>query len=128
MHTASEEELAGKKAENGAPMLGAISVVIHEESDVHEARDAAITSVVGLTQVIQQMAAEEKKLREKLKNSSDSFYKERQERCDDMAKHVTREKQLQARIVELEGHNETLRVALAKARPTEQKSKKRKKG
>jgi len=105
----SDEEL--KKVGAVGLGLGTLSVVIHEETDARDTRDAAISAASATLKVAEQSLATEKKLRAEIAQLGESFRKEREEHSKVRLNALREIDELKAKIENLESENTRLKKA-----------------
>jgi hypothetical protein len=103
----SDEEM--KKVEAVGFGLGTLSVVIHEEHDARDTRDAAISAASATLKVAEQSLATEKKLRAEIAQLGESLRKEREEHSKIRLGALKEIGELKAKVETLEVENEKLK-------------------
>ena len=103
----SDEEM--KKVEAVGFGMGTLSVVIHEEHDARDTRDAAISAASATLKVAEQSLAVEKKLRAEIAQLGESIRKAREEHSKVRLGALKEIGELKAKVERLETENEKLK-------------------
>lgn len=103
----TDEEM--KKVEAVGFGMGTLSVVIHEETDARDTRDAAISAASATLKVAEQSIVTEKKLRAEIAQLGESLRKNREEHSKIRLGALKEIGELKAKVEKLEVENEKLK-------------------
>jgi hypothetical protein len=125
---ASVKTSAWEKIGEDGMLQGRISISITEEADVRESRDGALRALDEVLTINKNLIAAETKMRARITDAGNAFYKEREAHCKEIATHATTKallsqmgeshKRLCARVEELQAQ-----LKAATATPATNKAK-----